>query len=278
MSVGDVNSAERGSGARYNDGKIDFTLLPPWAWEEYRDRVDDTGMLEAEYGFELDLLAAFWYGNDSALEGIIDNLTAEDIELAARVFAYGADKYAAWNWAKGMKWSVPVACYLRHMLLADPESVDVESGLPHRGHAVCNLIMLAHFVELCRDMDDRPREIRDEFHVKVEQNLENLWPSFEEGIVDLEEDVIEACEKAQRALQEQAEGKREQVRARIQRNLAADEDVFEVTYWDQHGSMQVQVLQDIPTSILNEVVEQAVEEQESRERTLRATGQLRRNY
>jgi len=28
MSIGDVNSQERGSGARYNDGKPDFSLIP----------------------------------------------------------------------------------------------------------------------------------------------------------------------------------------------------------------------------------------------------------
>lgn len=31
-----------------------------------------------------------------------------------RVFMYGKLKYAEWNWAKGMKWSIPMDCLLRH--------------------------------------------------------------------------------------------------------------------------------------------------------------------
>ena len=29
------------------------------------------------------------------------------------VWAYGAEKYAAWNWMKGMDWSVPIGCIMR---------------------------------------------------------------------------------------------------------------------------------------------------------------------
>jgi len=28
MSIGDINSQAKGSGARFNDGKVDFSLLP----------------------------------------------------------------------------------------------------------------------------------------------------------------------------------------------------------------------------------------------------------
>jgi len=31
------------------------------------------------------------------------------LEDEARVWMYGKQKYAAWNWAKGMEWSIPLA-------------------------------------------------------------------------------------------------------------------------------------------------------------------------
>ena len=75
----------------------------------------------------------------------------------ARVFDYGRNKYAAWNWAKGMDWSVPYGCLLRHMAAwFDGEDNDPESGLPHLGHAMCNLVMLSTFARTYREGDDRP--------------------------------------------------------------------------------------------------------------------------
>lgn len=233
MSIGDVNSPERGSGARFNDGKLDLTLLPPWCWGEYAERVDDDGTFQLFYGSELEALISFWSGDDDAIHAVLDGLTDDDYQLAAEVFAYGARKYAAWNWAKGMPWSVPVACYLRHMLTADPDSEDGESGIAHRGHAVCNLIMLAQFASLCPDMDDRPQEIRPEWHVKVER--------AQEAVTDVR---------------------------------LSGPDRFEVTYWTDDGAMIIEELLNLPTSVLNALVELAVEEQESRERILRASGRL----
>ncbi len=79
------------------------------------------------------------------------------LEDAARVFEYGAEKYADWNWAKGMDWSVPYECALRHLdAWYRGEDIDAESGLPHIGHIMCNMIMLAHFAKYYKEGDDRP--------------------------------------------------------------------------------------------------------------------------
>lgn len=112
MTVGDVNSQERGSGARYNDSKPDLSLIPL--------------------------------------------CTLED---EARVWMYGKAKYAAWNWAKGMDWSVPFACLQRHMAAWQRgEENDPESGLPHLAHAMCNLRMLTLFSRTYPEGDDRPKQ------------------------------------------------------------------------------------------------------------------------
>jgi hypothetical protein len=110
MTVGDVNSEARGTGARFNDNKPDFSLIPL--------------------------------------------VTLED---EARVWMYGKRKYAAWNWAKGMDWSIPLACALRHLsAFQQGEDIDPESGLPHLAHAMCNLRMLTLYSRNYPEGDDRP--------------------------------------------------------------------------------------------------------------------------
>lgn len=257
MSVGDVNSPERGSGARFNDGKLDLTLLPPWAWQELADRKDDTGSFRLCFGRELEYLIGFWEGEDDDIYHALDGLTDDDFEAAARVFAYGARKYAPWNWAKGMHWSIPMACYLRHMILVDPDSEDGESGISHRGHAVCNLIMLSHFAQLCPDLDDRPHEIRPEWHEgKVDKVCE-----FDED----DEDPVAGFDEFDEMEPDFCGPQWEEV----------PHGVFRVRYREHfHSHEREEDVGDLPTGVLNDLVETCTEEQESRERTLRATGRL----
>lgn len=67
---------------------------------------------------------------------------------AAHVFDYGRKKYAEWNWAKGMAWSIPLACAVRHCLaILRGEEIDPESGHSHMGHIKCNISMLILFAE-----------------------------------------------------------------------------------------------------------------------------------
>ena len=110
QGVGDVTSEARGSGARFNYGKPDYSLIP------------------------------------------LTTMAAE-----ARVWAYGKEKYAAWNWTKGMAWSIPFACLMRHMSAWQAgEECDAESGLPHLAHAMCNLRMLTLYATNYQEGDDRP--------------------------------------------------------------------------------------------------------------------------
>lgn len=110
--VGDVNSSEKGSGARYNNGKVDFSLIP-----------------------------------------------LSTLEDEARVWMHGEEKYARFNWMKGMNWSIPLACALRHLAAWQRgEDIDQESGLPHLAHAMCNLRMLTLYSKTYLEGDDRPKE------------------------------------------------------------------------------------------------------------------------
>jgi hypothetical protein len=251
MPVGDVNSEERGSGARYNDGKINLTLLPPEIWVQIADDQEDVPYsVQREVGW----LADFWYGDDDALDRAFSDLTAEDLMGAAEVFAFGAKKYAPWNWAKGMSWSVPMACYLRHSLLVAPDYPDDDSLLPHRWHAVCNLVMLRFFRDYCPDMDDRPKELRAEFHDSLQDaTTEQLGGEWNRNWVPLED-----------------EEDFDDLGRQIREIELADLDLDEEAIVDD----LVAALLDLPTPELNDAVERLVEEQEFRERVLRTSGQL----
>lgn len=78
-------------------------------------------------------------------------------ETVVPVLEFGARKYAAWNWAKGMKWSRLYAAALRHWL-ADlkGEQCDSETGLSHLQHMACCLMFLLVYEADGIGEDDRP--------------------------------------------------------------------------------------------------------------------------
>jgi hypothetical protein len=94
------------------------------------------------------------YNNGKPRLSLIPMVTLYD---EARVWEYGQKKYKAWNWAKGMDWSVPFECAMRHMAKWQAgEENDEESGLPHLAHAMCNLRMLTLYSKTFKEGDDRP--------------------------------------------------------------------------------------------------------------------------
>lgn len=154
--VGDVNSDAKGSGARYNSGKPPMHYIPfrqqLILFDRYLDNRRDIRLV-------MQKLAEFEAGGDSAIWDILMHLVElSDIHDATYVWDYGAKKYAAFNWAKGMAWSIPLACISRHIqaIIVHGEEFDEESGCKHWGHVVCNLLMLEHYSVFYREGDDRP--------------------------------------------------------------------------------------------------------------------------
>ena len=93
----------------------------------------------------------------------MDLLPSEALEEVAKVLTFGAQKYDAHNWRKGVQYSRLTAALLRHLgAWQRGEDLDPESGLSHIAHAACNAIFLLTFIsEGDRlDLDDRYR--RDE--------------------------------------------------------------------------------------------------------------------
>lgn len=72
------------------------------------------------------------------------------------VLTFGAKKYAAHNWRKGMAYSRLISASLRHILaFASGEDLDPETGLSHLYHASCCLMFLSELSITHPQCDDR---------------------------------------------------------------------------------------------------------------------------
>ena len=157
-AVGDVNSTAKGSGARFNSGKAPLDLLPIFVLAASVKPKNGKGETQALYWLGQWQMTGDTSFLMSALQNLGPNIWAE----AAHVFDYGRKKYAEWNWAKGMAWSIPVGCAARHLMAAiNGEETDSESGLSHLAHAACNIIMLLTYETTFPEGDDRPRYLED---------------------------------------------------------------------------------------------------------------------
>lgn len=75
-----------------------------------------------------------------------------------KVLQHGAVKYGVNNWRKeeGFKYSRCYNALLRHMLAFwGGEDKDIETGLSHLDHAMCNLLFLKYHLQT-KGADDRP--------------------------------------------------------------------------------------------------------------------------
>jgi len=78
------------------------------------------------------------------------------LEEIAKVLAFGADKYEAHNWRKGISQSRLIDAALRHLFAyADGEDLDPESGLSHLAHTGCCVVFALNMVHTRPDLDDR---------------------------------------------------------------------------------------------------------------------------
>lgn len=76
--------------------------------------------------------------------------------MEAKVMTFGAHKYAAHNWRKGMDWSRLIDAALRHITAFNAgEDNDPETGLPHLAHARCCLAFLLEYSKTRPELDDR---------------------------------------------------------------------------------------------------------------------------
>lgn len=186
VTVGDLNSNARGTGARKSAGKPDWSQLPLWAvnevlvtWREMPDPYHNAGLWRV-----IDLLAEWQQGKDTLRHAaaVLANIISRSLDNVyepscgdilrgflhtVRVLEFGAKKYTKGNWAKGMGWSTCYTCALSHLTkylardVTDPKAaLDEESGVDHLAHAMCNLLFLIGYTTLYPEGDDRLLEFR----------------------------------------------------------------------------------------------------------------------
>lgn len=156
FAVGDLDSDEKGSGARANAGKPDLSMIP---LRIIADSMADWDQPSRDARNALRHLGRFQETHDPAyLYRALDHMLPDRWADCAKVFTYGITKYKAWNWAKGMPWSVPLACAARHIAfgILQGETHDAESGETHRGHVFCNIVMLLTYTNTFKEGNDLP--------------------------------------------------------------------------------------------------------------------------
>jgi len=80
----------------------------------------------------------------------------ELIEAVGTVLTFGAEKYAARNWEKGMSWGRVFGALMRHMWAWwKGEKSDPETGYSHLWHAACCITFLIAYEQRGAGVDDR---------------------------------------------------------------------------------------------------------------------------
>jgi hypothetical protein len=88
----------------------------------------------------------------------LDLLPFDALEEVARVYGFGATKYAPDNYLKGYAWRLSLGALLRHVSRwAQGESYDIESGLHHMAHAAFHCLALVTFEKRNLGTDDRSK-------------------------------------------------------------------------------------------------------------------------
>lgn len=102
------------------------------------------------------------FDQDKPRMDLIDACAAEEL---AKVLTFGAQKYAAHNWRKGIKLSRLIAASFRHLVaIMRGENVDPETGLAHAAHLMCCAMFMVWTMKHLPAMDDRWKEnAEDEF-------------------------------------------------------------------------------------------------------------------
>lgn len=92
----------------------------------------------------------------------LELLSPVALNMIGEVMAFGAKKYAAHNWRKGMAWSRLIGAALRHLFAyLGGEDKDPESGLSHIAHAGCCVMFLLEYIAKDLGEDDRYKEQRE---------------------------------------------------------------------------------------------------------------------
>jgi hypothetical protein len=97
--------------------------------------------------------SALRYNSNKLRWSLVDFDALEDM---VKVLVFGSKKYADNNWKKGLKTTEIFESIMRHLsAYMRGEEFDLESGLPHTGHILCNAMFLSYMEKYKKDFDTR---------------------------------------------------------------------------------------------------------------------------
>jgi dATP/dGTP diphosphohydrolase, N-terminal len=104
-------------------------------------------------------------------------------EALAQILLFGANKYSARNWEKGMPYSVSYSSLMRHLRAWwQGEELDPESRKPHTWHVLWNIMAIVEMERRLKDGDLRLSvlDIDDRPYIKKNQETENNKDELED--------------------------------------------------------------------------------------------------
>lgn len=102
-----------------------------------------------------------------------DLIPARALEEVAKVYSFGANKYARRNWEKGLNWCRVFAAIMRHSWAwMRGEDKDSETGLHHMAHAAFGCLALVEYSFTKAGKDDR----FEAEEVLTKSDVETLFP------------------------------------------------------------------------------------------------------
>lgn len=123
-----------------------------------------------------------------------------------RVLEYGAKKYSADNWKKGLSYVSTCNSLMRHWIcFMGGEDLDKESGLPHVGHILANALFLSYYYQFKKEFDDRyidknketqqlKSETMNDATIKKLQDLSTKCAEMQQGRYILTDNELEEIE------------------------------------------------------------------------------------
>jgi hypothetical protein len=120
------------------------------------------------------------------------------LDEEAAVFGFGAKKYDAHNWRKGMPWSRLISAAMRHLVdFNDGQDFDKESGLHALAHVRACCGFLIEYMVTHPELDDRFKRPAPIVPIATEAQLAE-WAKNADA---LQQQAAEKNERARRALE-----------------------------------------------------------------------------
>jgi len=106
------------------------------------------------------------------------------------VLTMGENKYGAWNWSNGMKWSKVIASLKRHLAaIEEGEDYDSESGLLHSAHVMTNAAFLTEYYKIYPQGDDRFKP----HQLKIGLDIDEVLAAWTEAWCKLWKSEVPTC-------------------------------------------------------------------------------------